>query len=149
MQEPRARQINLLRKIEDYQRKIGELAAERDAAPTARSRKKVRKREIRLFNAYAHAVDDLGDLEVQILALDLAVVAKPSVPAGKPQAGRFLSGALQRLPIAERERYAEEWAADLAEIHGGFARLRWQLGIRLTARRLARSAAVQSPAHRG
>lgn len=49
-----------------------------------------------------------------------------------------LSRSLARLPEGDRERYAEEWAADLASIEGPFARWRWQLGIRLTARRLAK-----------
>ncbi|HEU5271154.1 MAG TPA: hypothetical protein VFU36_14605 [Jatrophihabitans sp.] len=66
--------------------------------------------------------------------------------ARQSSAGRLLTGALQRLPAGQRERFAEEWAADLAEIHGRFARFRWQLGIRLTARRLARTAAAHSPA---
>jgi len=51
---------------------------------------------------------------------------------------RLLAGALHRLPDVDRERYAEEWAADLDSITGRFARWRWLVGIRLNARRLAK-----------
>ena len=63
--------------------------------------------------------------------------------------GRLLSGGLRQLAGSQRERYAEEWAADLAEIHGRFARFRWCFGIWRSARRLARTAAAHSPAHHG
>ena len=51
-----------------------------------------------------------------------------------------LSRSIARLPEGDRERYAEEWSADLDSIEGRFARWRWQLGIRLAARRLAKPA---------
>jgi len=44
---------------------------------------------------------------------------------------RMISSAVSALAdTADRDRYAEEWAADLAEIHGRWRRLRWSLLLR-------------------
>jgi hypothetical protein len=92
-----------------------------------------------------------GGQTVKVVDTDAVRSAYQAAPSSVPHASRdrLLSASLQRLPPSQRTRYAEEWAADLLEIHGRLARLRWQLGIRLTARRLARIAQVHSPAHRG
>ena len=65
-----------------------------------------------------------------------------SVPPKPTHRWKFepLSRSIARLPEGDRERYAEEWSADLDSIEGRFARWRWQLGIRLAARRLAKPA---------
>jgi hypothetical protein len=49
----------------------------------------------------------------------------------------LLRRALERLPEDRRERYAQEWEADLAQLHGLRA-LVWALGLRRAATRLSR-----------
>jgi hypothetical protein len=58
---------------------------------------------------------------------------------------RLLDRALERLPEDHRERYAQEWAADLAQLQPPAALL-WALGLRRAARRLA---ATLEPGARG
>ena len=50
----------------------------------------------------------------------------------------LLQRALERLPEDRRERYAQEWEADLAQLRGIRALL-WALGLRRAATRLART----------
>ena len=50
----------------------------------------------------------------------------------------LLRRALERLPEDRRERYAQEWEADLAQL-GRFHALLWALGLRRAATRLART----------
>jgi hypothetical protein len=50
----------------------------------------------------------------------------------------LLRRALERLPEDRRERYAQEWEADLAQLDGIRALL-WALGLRRAATRLART----------
>lgn len=50
----------------------------------------------------------------------------------------LLQRALARLPEDRRERYAQEWAADLAQLNG-VRGLVWALGLRRAATRLART----------
>jgi hypothetical protein len=50
----------------------------------------------------------------------------------------LLQRALERLPEDRRERYAQEWEADLAQL-GGIRGLLWALGLRRAATRLART----------
>jgi hypothetical protein len=50
----------------------------------------------------------------------------------------LLRKALERLPEDRRERYAQEWEADLAQL-SGIRSLRWALGLRRAATRLART----------
>jgi hypothetical protein len=50
----------------------------------------------------------------------------------------LLRRALERLPAGRRERYAQEWEADLAQLSGMRALL-WALGLRRAATRLART----------
>jgi len=50
----------------------------------------------------------------------------------------LLRKALERLPEDRRDRYAQEWEADLAQLHGLRALL-WALGLRRAATRLART----------
>jgi hypothetical protein len=50
----------------------------------------------------------------------------------------LLRKALERLPEDRRERYAQEWEADLAQL-SGIRALLWALGLRRAATRLARA----------
>jgi hypothetical protein len=50
----------------------------------------------------------------------------------------LLQKALERLPEDRRERYAQEWEADLAQL-SGLRALLWALGLRRAATRLART----------
>jgi len=50
----------------------------------------------------------------------------------------LLQRALERLPEDRRERYAQEWEADLAQL-SGIRGLLWALGLRRAATRLART----------
>ena len=57
----------------------------------------------------------------------------------------LLQRALDRLPEDRRERYAKEWEADLAQLHGLRALL-WAFGLRRAATRLARTFGHTRPA---
>jgi hypothetical protein len=50
----------------------------------------------------------------------------------------LLARALERLPEDRRERYAQEWEADLAQL-GRLRAILWALGLRRAATRLART----------
>lgn len=57
----------------------------------------------------------------------------------------LLQRALERLPEDRRERYAQEWEADLAQLKGIRALL-WALGLRRAATRLAKTFGHRRPA---
>jgi putative zinc finger protein len=50
----------------------------------------------------------------------------------------LISGAINLLPETQRERYKEEWKADLLEINGKWRKIRWALGIRFYSARVIR-----------
>jgi hypothetical protein len=56
----------------------------------------------------------------------------------------LLDRAVERLPPDRRERYAKEWAADLAQLEG-VRRLTWALGLPRAASRLARTFGHRRP----
>jgi hypothetical protein len=97
------------------------------------------KLDIDLVIAYESALKEAEELMGVRQLSQAALTGRSATPhAGWQRKSRFLTRSLERLPLEDRERYAEEWAADLEAIDGRFARWRWRLGIRLTARRIAK-----------
>lgn len=75
---------------------------------------------------------------VTVLEAFVGKLIGKEIEAWLPQAGpRLMRFAVSRLPVAEKARYAEEWAADLDAIPGdlskfiyavGFMRAAWRMG---------------------
>jgi hypothetical protein len=55
---------------------------------------------------------------------------------------KIIKAAASRLPTSIRERYREEWVADLQAQSGAVARLAWSLGCLWSARRMRREAGI-------
>jgi hypothetical protein len=55
---------------------------------------------------------------------------------------KIIEAAASRLPASIRERYREEWRADLQAQSGALAKLAWSLGCLRSARRLRQEAAM-------
>jgi hypothetical protein len=51
---------------------------------------------------------------------------------------KIIEAAASRLPAAIRDRYREEWRADLRDQHGALAKLTWSFGCFISARRMRR-----------
>jgi hypothetical protein len=56
---------------------------------------------------------------------------------------KIIEAAASRLPASIRERYREEWRADLQAQSGALAKLAWSLGCLRSTRRLRREAAIE------
>lgn len=79
---------------------------------------------------FAFVLTFLGAVVVSAAGQIVADEAKASMPH---LAQWVLRGAIRALPQRLRERYAEEWAADLGDIPGPISKVTWALGFFVAA----------------
>ena len=68
------------------------------------------------------------------------IVAHDVCEAVPTFSARLVRAAARSLPSSVRDRYTDEWLADLYEQKGVFAKLKWALGCFKCARRMSREA---------